>query len=93
MIKLLRDLGFVLLGTVLTIAILIAFSHVIQTTDEFVNYVEFQAKYRNYTLVEKSASDTAYVFVLKNPLTNKIVKQEVSSTLYLQMYFVGDTIK
>lgn len=60
------------------------------------NFVDLQIKYKNYIVANKYKSmtnDTLYLMVLKNPITEDLEKVYVKDYLYINTYFVGDTVK
>lgn len=58
------------------------------------NFVDLQIRYKHYIVSDKfQESETDYVFRLVNPITDQEYKVYVTDYLYMNVYFVGDTIK
>lgn len=82
-----------LVFTGLILTILIYCLNEMQYGQKVDNYVELQAKYKNYLVINKSFITDKYFVTLKNPVTGKIEKVQVSDYVYYQVLFVSDTIK
>lgn len=82
-----------LVFTGLILTILIYCLNEVQYGQKVDNYVELQAKYKNYLVINKSFITDKYFVTLKNPVTNKIEKVQVSDYVYYHVLFVSDTIK
>lgn len=64
------------------------------TTKEPYNFVDLQMRFKRYIVTNKyQESDKNYVFYLVNPVTGDEYKAYVADYLYMNVYFVGDTIK
>ena len=58
------------------------------------NFVDLQILYKHYIVSDKfQESETDYVFRLVNPVTDQEYKVYITDYLYMNVYFVGDTIK
>ena len=58
------------------------------------NFVDLQMRFKRYILTNKyQETDKDYVFYLVNPVTGDEYKAYVADYLYMNVYFVGDTIK
>lgn len=62
-------------------------------TDEPINIIELKAKYKNYIIVNKYQEKDICILDIKNPISNKVNKQQVKDYIYYNIYYVGDTIK
>lgn len=62
-------------------------------TNEPINIVELKAKYKNYIIVDKYQEKDICILDIKNPINNKVNKQQVKDYIYYNIYYVGDTIK
>lgn len=62
-------------------------------TNEPINIVELKAKYKNYIIVNKYQEKDICILDIKNPINNKVNKQQVKDYIYYNIYYVGDTIK
>lgn len=62
-------------------------------TDKPINIVELKAKYKNYIIVDKYQEKDICILDIKNPINNKVNKQQVKDYIYYNIYYVGDTIK
>lgn len=57
-------------------------------------FVELQMRYKHYIVSNKyEESEDTYVICLVNPVTGNEYKVYVADYLYMNVYFVGDTIK
>lgn len=58
------------------------------------NFVELQMRYKHYTVKDKyQPNENTYVLCLVNPITRDEYKVYIADYLYMNVYFVGDTIK
>lgn len=58
------------------------------------NFVELRARFKHYILIDKyKENKSKYIFHLVNPVTDQEYKTHVTENLYMNVYFVGDTIK
>lgn len=62
-------------------------------TNEPINIIELKAKYKNYIIVNKYQEKDICILDIKNPINNKVNKQQVKDYIYYNIYYVGDTIK
>lgn len=61
---------------------------------EPLSFVDLQVRYKHYLVSNKyQEDDNTYVLCLVNPVTGNEYKAYVTYYLYLDVYFVGDTIK
>lgn len=88
---------FCLLSLLVAILVLVIRLILFITSEEPIyNFVDLQIKYKNYIVANKYKSmtnDTLYLMVLKNPITEDLEKVYVKDYLYINTYFVGDTVK
>lgn len=62
--------------------------------NEPLGFVDLQIRYKHYLVSNKyQEDDDTYVLCLVNPVTGNEYKAYVTYYLYLDVYFVGDTIK
>lgn len=70
------------------------YTKVENTNKDPYNYVDLQMRFKRYILTNKyQETDKDYVFYLVNPVTEDKYKAYVADYLYMNVYFVGDTIK
>lgn len=62
-------------------------------TDEPINIVELKARYKNCIIIDKYQEKDICILDIKNPINNKVNKQQVKDYIYYNIYYVGDTIK
>lgn len=90
---------FILIVLVSIFAIITA--NIPTTKDKPCNYVELQATYKNYIVVNKKCKNNVYTLTLMNPIIeqNAVHKHitttniKVTESIYYNIYHVGDTIK
>ncbi len=58
------------------------------------NFVDLQTRFKHYIVSDKyQESEDTYVLSLVSPTTRKKYKVYIADYLYVNVYFVGDTIK
>lgn len=58
------------------------------------NFVDLQMRFKHYVVSDKYQEDEdTYVVCLVNPVTGDEYKAYIADYLYMNVYFVGDTIK
>ena len=73
---------------------LLIYKQITEDTKDPYNYVDLQMRFKRYILTNKyQETDKDYVFYLVNPVTGDEYKAYVADYLYMNVYFVGDTIK
>ena len=73
---------------------LLIYKQIDEDTKDPYNYVDLQMRFKRYILTNKyQETDKDYVFYLVNPVTGDEYKAYVADYLYMNVYFVGDTIK
>lgn len=73
---------------------LLIYKQIAEDTKGPYNYVDLQMRFKRYILTNKyQETDKDYVFYLVNPVTGDEYKAYVADYLYINVYFVGDTIK
>lgn len=73
---------------------LLIYKQIAEDTKDLYNYVDLQMRFKRYILTNKyQETDKDYVFYLVNPVTGDEYKAYVADYLYMNVYFVGDTIK
>lgn len=73
---------------------LLIYKQIAEDTKDPYNYVDLQMRFKRYILTNKyQETDKDYVFYLVNPVTGDEYKAYVADYLYINVYFVGDTIK
>lgn len=73
---------------------LLIYKQIAEDTKDPYNYVDLQMRFKRYILTNKyQETDKDYVFYLVNPVTGDEYKAYVADYLYMNVYFVGDTIK
>lgn len=89
-----NNIGEVVLPIILIFTLVYIFGSSIEiNTNEPINIVELKAKYKNYIIVNKYQEKDICVLDIKNPINNKVNKQQVKDYIYYNIYYVGDTIK
>ena len=74
--------------------ILLIYKQIAEDTKDPYNFVDLQMRFKRYILTNKyQETDKDYVFYLVNPVTGDEYKAYVADYLYMNVYFVGDTIK
>ena len=57
-------------------------------------FVDLQMRFKHYVVSDKYQEDEdTYVIRLVNPVTGNEYKADITDYLYMNVYFVGDTIK
>lgn len=70
------------------------YKQIVEDTKNPYNFVDLQMRFKRYILTNKyQETDKDYVFYLVNPVTGDEYKAYVADYLYMNVYFVGDTIK
>lgn len=70
------------------------YKQIVEDTKNPYNFVDLQMRFKRYILTNKyQETDKNYVFYLVNPVTGDEYKAYVADYLYMNVYFVGDTIK
>lgn len=70
------------------------YKRIAEDTKDPYNFVDLQMRFKRYILTNKyQETDKDYVFYLVNPVTGDEYKAYVADYLYMNVYFVGDTIK
>lgn len=73
---------------------LLIYKQITEDTKNPYNFVDLQMRFKRYILTNKyQETDKDYVFYLVNPVTGDEYKAYVADYLYMNVYFVGDTIK
>ena len=73
---------------------LLIYKQITEDTKDPYNFVDLQMRFKRYILPNKyQETDKDYVFYLVNPVTGDEYKAYVADYLYMNVYFVGDTIK
>lgn len=73
---------------------LLIYKQIAEGTKNPYNFVDLQMRFKRYILTNKyQETDKDYVFYLVNPVTGDEYKVYVADYLYMNVYFVGDTIK
>lgn len=73
---------------------LLIYKQIAEDTKDPYNFVDLQMRFKRYIVTNKyQESDKNYVFYLVNPVTGDEYKAYVADYLYMNVYFVGDTIK
>lgn len=73
---------------------LLIYKQITEDTKDPYNFVDLQMRFKRYILTNKyQETDKDYVFYLVNPVTGDEYKTYVADYLYMNVYFVGDTIK
>lgn len=73
---------------------LLIYKQITEDTKDPYNFVDLQMRFKRYILTNKyQETDKDYVFYLVNPVTGDKYKAYVADYLYMNVYFVGDTIK
>ncbi len=73
---------------------LLIYKQIAEDTKNPYNFVDLQMRFKRYILTNKyQETDKDYVFYLVNPVTGDEYKAYVADYLYMNVYFVGDTIK
>lgn len=73
---------------------LLIYKQITEDTKDPYNFVDLQMRFKRYILTNKyQETDKDYVFYLVNPVTGDEYKAYVVDYLYMNVYFVGDTIK
>lgn len=73
---------------------LLIYKQITEDTKDPYNFVDLQMRFKRYILTNKyQETDKDYVFYLVNPVTGDEYKAYVTDYLYMNVYFVGDTIK
>lgn len=73
---------------------LLIYKQITEDTKDPYNFVDLQMRFKRYILTNKyQETDKDYVFYLINPVTGDEYKAYVADYLYMNVYFVGDTIK
>ena len=73
---------------------LLIYIQITEDTYDPYNFVDLQMRFKRYILTNKyQETDKDYVFYLVNPVTGDEYKAYVADYLYMNVYFVGDTIK
>ncbi len=73
---------------------LLIYKQITEDTKDPYNFVDLQMRFKRYILTNKyQETDKDYVFYLVNPVTGDEYKAYVADYLYMNVYFVGDTIK
>lgn len=73
---------------------LLIYKQITEDTKDPYNFVDLQMRFKRYILTNKyQETDKDYVFYLVNPVTRDEYKAYVADYLYMNVYFVGDTIK
>lgn len=73
---------------------LLIYKQIAKDTKDPYNFVDLQMRFKRYILTNKyQETDKDYVFYLVNPVTGDEYKAYVADYLYINVYFVGDTIK
>lgn len=73
---------------------LLIYKQITEDTKDPYNFVDLQMRFKRYILTNKyQETDKDYVFYLVNPITGDEYKAYVADYLYMNVYFVGDTIK
>lgn len=73
---------------------LLIYKQITEDTKDPYNFVDLQMRFKRYILTNKyQETDKDYVFYLVNPVTGDEYKAYVADYLYINVYFVGDTIK
>ena len=73
---------------------LLIYKQIAEDTKDPYNDVDLQMRFKRYILTNKyQETDKDYVFYLVNPVTDQEYKVYVADYLYMNVYFVGDTIK
>ena len=73
---------------------LLIYKQITEDTKDPYNFVDLQMRFKRYILTNKyQETDKDYVFYLVNPVTGDEYKAFVADYLYMNVYFVGDTIK
>lgn len=73
---------------------LLIHKQITEDTKDPYNFVDLQMRFKRYILTNKyQETDKDYVFYLVNPVTGDEYKAYVADYLYMNVYFVGDTIK
>lgn len=73
---------------------LLIYKQIAEDTKDPYNFVDLQMRFKRYILTNKyQETDKDYVFYLVNPVTGDEYKAYVADYLYMNVYFIGDTIK
>lgn len=73
---------------------LLIYKQITEDTKDPYNFVDLQMRFKRYIITNKyQETDKDYVFYLVNPVTGDEYKAYVADYLYMNVYFVGDTIK
>lgn len=73
---------------------ILIYKQIAEDTKDPYNFVDLQMRFKRYILTNKyQETDKDYVFYLVNPVTGDEYKAYVADYLYMNVYFVGDTIK
>lgn len=73
---------------------LLIYKQIAEDTKNPYNFVDLQMRFKRYILTNKyQETDKDYVFYLVNPVTGDEYKAYVADYLYMNVYFVGDTIR
>ena len=73
---------------------LLIYKQITEDTKDPYNFVDLQMRFKRYILTNKyQETDKDYVFYLVNPVTGNEYKAYITDYLYMNVYFVGDTIK
>ena len=73
---------------------LLIYKQITEDTKDPYNFVDLQMRFKRYILTNKyQETDKDYVFYLVSPVTGDEYKAYVADYLYMNVYFVGDTIK
>lgn len=66
---------------------------IVSCTSSSKDSVEFVATYKNCMVIDKKVRNQHYYIKVYKPHVDKIETVEVPPVVYLNMYFVGDTIR
>lgn len=82
-----------LLVVMITIVVIIHILKNWEPKDPY-NFVDLQMRFKHYVVSNKYQEDEdTYVIRLVNPVTGDEYKAYITDYLYMNVYFVGDTIK
>ena len=82
-----------LLVVMVTIVVIIYILKNWEPKDPF-GFVDLQMRFKHYVVSDKYQEDEdTYVIRLVNPVTGNEYKASITDYLYMNVYFVGDTIK
>lgn len=82
-----------LLVVMITIVVIIHILKNWEPKDPY-NFVDLQMRFKHYVVSNKYQEDEdTYIIRLVNPVTGDEYKAYITDYLYMNVYFVGDTIK